>query len=67
MKRTYLLIIYGVGCVEITRKVCQSIKQAKKEMEHYNGFHVTGNLLTAEYSVRQGDYIPKQLVKQFHS
>lgn len=68
MKRTYLLIIYSMCCVEVKRIVCSSQKQAKEECKKFaDGFGlVTGDLFDAEYDTTKGDYIPKHFVKRFH-
>jgi len=63
----YLLYIYGFSGTLLEKVECSTQANAKRCVEKFNGYNVTGKLFTAKFSVEHDKIVPQHLIKTYHS
>ena len=63
----YLLYVYGFSGALLEKVECSTQANAKRCVEKFNGYNVTGKLFTTKFSVEHGKIVPQNLIKTYHS
>ena len=63
----YLLYIYGVSGKLLEKIECSTQANAKRCVEKFNGYNVTGNLFSTKFSDEHNKIVPQYLIKTYHS